>query len=291
MPRISVILPTRDRPPLLSRAVASVLAQTERDYELIVVDNNRAEPAVMARHRGEPWLSDPRVRVVSASNAATAGASRNVGLDAATGEWIAYLDDDDAYRPTKLQRQLELAMRTGAPSVLCGAAYRLSGRTRCVQSDAELWTGDALLLCARWGTPFLFHRRTLLRFDPTLAVAEDAELAHRLCREFGVTSVPVVPDPLVDVYPQPGPRVNVTVAPQRRAAGAILRTVGLGASRQARRRFTLKTLLTIAKLERRTGRCVSLGIRLLLESRGADWRDVANAIVVSGGVLRGRWVS
>ena len=291
MPRISVILPTRDRPPLLSRAVASVLAQTERDFELIVIDNNRNEPAVTARHRGEPWFGDSRVRIVSASNAATAGASRNVGLGVATGDWIAYIDDDDAYRPTKLQRQLELAMRTGAPIVLCGAAYQLSGRTRCVQCATTAWSGDALLLRARWGTPFLFHRRTPLRFDPTLAVAEDAELAHRLCREFAVTSVPVIPEALVDVYPQPGPRVNVAIAPQRRAAGAILRTVGLHASRQARRRFTLKTLLTIAKLERRTGRCVALGLRLLAESRGADWRDVANAIVVSAGLLRGRWVS
>jgi hypothetical protein len=292
MPTVSIILPSCDRAHLLPRAVASVLAQTEPDFELLIVDNNRREPPVAAHPQAAFWRSDSRVQIVGASAARSASAVRNAGLDAARGEWVTYLDDDDAYRPEKLARQLTIARRSVGPVVLCGAVFHLRGRSRSVQCDTAEWQGDELLLRARWNTPLLLHRHPgAARFDETLSPGEDAEFAHRLLAVAGADHVPVVPLPLVDIFPQPGPRVNANPAPLRATAARILAMRPGFFSRPARRRYVLQTLLAEAKLSCRPGRCAGLAMRLLRESRGADWRVCANALVVSLGIFPGRWVS
>ncbi len=291
VPLVSIILPTRDRAALLPRAVASVLAQTERDWELILVDNNRGEPPLAGQAAVQTWLADPRVRLLQA-NAANAAAVRNCGLGNARGEWITYLDDDDAYRPEKLARQLALARRTGAGLVLCGATFHLRGRDRVVQGGVTEWRGDDVLMHARWNTPLLLHRHPgERRFDETLSSGEDAEFAHRLLAWDSALVVPVEPMPLVDIYPQTGSRVNTNPAPLRATAARILALRRNFFSRPARRRYLLQNLLAVAKLTGRPGRCVALSGRLLCESHGADWRPCANALAVSLGVFPGRWVS
>ncbi|MBI4621986.1 MAG: glycosyltransferase family 2 protein [Verrucomicrobia bacterium] len=292
MALITVILPTCDRPALLPRAVASVLAQTEPDFELLVIDNNRGDPPLAGQSVAAGWRRDPRVQIIRPDAMRNAAVARNAGLAAARGAWVSYLDDDDTYRPDKLERQLALALTTGAPLVLCGATFHLRGRERAVQCDAPEWRGDDLILRARWNTPLLFHRHPGdARFDESLSPGEDAEFAHRLLARAGVPAVPVVPRPLVDIFPQPGPRVNVTAAPVRPAAARILAARRGFYSRGARRRYVLQTLLALAKLGRRPGRCTVLGWRLLRESRGADWRPCANALAVSLNLFPGRWVS
>jgi len=290
MPLLTVILPTCDRPALLPRAVASVLAQSERDFELLVIDNNRRTPPVAANPVSDA-PPDPRLRIVSGAGATNAAGVRNVGLAAARGEWIAYLDDDDTYRPEKLARQLALVRRTSAPLVLCGATFHLQGRTRDVQCGIAEWRDADLLLKARWNTSLLFHRRDATRFDVGLDAAEDAEFAHRFLAAAGTSVVPVVPDSLVDIHPQAGPRVNANPAPVLRAAARVLALRRPIFTRPVRRRYLLQNLLAVAKLERSPARCLALGLRLLGVSRGEDWRAVANALVISTGFGSGRWVS
>lgn len=292
MPRATVILPTCDRPALLPRAVASVQAQTEADFELLVIDHNRCEPPVAASPAAAAWRHDSRVRVVRPDAGRNAAAARNAGLAAARGEWVSYLDDDDAWQPGKLARQLELAGAAGAPLVLCGATFHLAGRQRRVQCAAPIFRGDEVLLQARWNTPLLLHRRAEgLRFDEQLGASEDAEFAHRLLARSGVSAVPNVPEALVDIFPQEGARVNRQAGPVRPAAARILAARRGAFSRAARRRYVLRVLLTVAKLEGRPGRCACLAWRLLRESGGADWRAGANAIAVSAGFFPSRWVS
>lgn len=292
MPAVTVILPTRDRAALLPRAVASVLGQSERSFELLIIDNNEREPPVQTSAVWSDWRNDPRVRVIRPESRRNAAVARNAGLAEAEGSWITYLDDDDAYRPDKLAAQLALAESTGAPLVLCGAVFNLRDRQRTVQCAADAWRGDDLLLRARWNTPLLFHRHPGgLRFDESLSSAEDAEFAHRLIARAGCAVVPVVASPLVDIFPQPGPRVNAHSASIRPATARILALRPGFFSRRARRRYVLRTMLGAAKLLRRPGQCAVLGWRLWLESQGADWRPVANAMVVSLGLFPQRWVS
>lgn len=292
MPSVSVILPTCDRPALLPRAVESVLAQTEVDFDVVLVDSNRATVPVMEAHHGAPWLTDSRVRVVRPPLVTNAAQARNAGLAMVTGEWVSYLDDDDVYRAGKLSQQLALAQRTSRPVVLCGAEFVLRGRRRQVQCESREWRGDELLLRARWNTPLVLHRRKdEVRFDETLGANEDAEFCHRFLEVFGLNSVPVVPLPLVEIHPQAGARVNTSADSVRRVAKLVCMLGRLRFSDAARRRFQAQARLAEAKLGGQRLAVFRTGIELLWLSRGADWRAVANAALVVLGFFPGRWVS
>jgi glycosyltransferase involved in cell wall biosynthesis len=112
---VSVVIPTVDRPTLLAEAVASALAQTHRDLEVIIVLSGvTPETAVAAKRHA----ADARVRVV-AMERETLASSRNYGMTFARGEWIAFLDDDDIWLPEKIELQLAAARESGADLVTC----------------------------------------------------------------------------------------------------------------------------------------------------------------------------
>ena len=103
MPKVSVLLPVFNAARYLPRALASILAQTERDFELIAVDDgstDRSLPILQAHAR-----QDARVRVISRSNTGIVGALTD-GLAACTAPWIARMDADDWCAPSRLERQL-----------------------------------------------------------------------------------------------------------------------------------------------------------------------------------------
>ncbi len=103
MPFVSVVIPTKGRPLLLLRAVRSVLDQHYRDLELIVVVDDDA-----VTEKQLALVDDPRLRVIVNPESLGANLARNVGAQAALGPWVAFLDDDDEWLPTKLERQLAL---------------------------------------------------------------------------------------------------------------------------------------------------------------------------------------
>lgn len=102
MSRVSVIIPTYDRADVIGRAVDSVLGQTLTDLELLVVDDGSMDetPHVLAEY------DDDRLTYLRHDENRGGSAARNTGLDAATGEYVAFLDSDDAWRPEKLERQV-----------------------------------------------------------------------------------------------------------------------------------------------------------------------------------------
>jgi len=293
MPLITVILPTRDRGGVLPRAVASVLAQTEPDWELLIIDNNRKEAPVAAGQFPGGGVADPRLQVLPAPQAKNAAAARNAGLATARGKWIAYLDDDDAYRPEKLRCQLALAERAASPLVLCGAEFHLRGRTRRAQCGTPEWRGEDLLLRARWNTSLLFHRHPgELRFDETLDAGEDGEFAHRFLAAAGASAVPVAALPLVDVYQDAAAalRTNLRGEAGWRAARRIWRQFGKKYPPSARRLFVLRACITRAKLRGDWRKVARLGTGLLCLGP-EQWRFGLNALFLSLGWFPGRWVS
>src|SRR5215469_13100509 len=109
-PRITVITPTYNVAKYVGEAIDSVLRQTFRDFEYIVVDDGSADRTVdEIRKRAS---EDERVRLVEASHAGSANA-RNVGVSQARGEFIAFLDGDDRWHPRFLERQLALLESVG----------------------------------------------------------------------------------------------------------------------------------------------------------------------------------
>lgn len=103
-PRVSIILPTHDRPVLLDEAVASVSDQTFPDWELIIVDDASSPPACS----GLPDLQAVRMKSIVNLKAIGGAASKSVGAAKARGDIIAFLDDDDLYDERYLERAVDI---------------------------------------------------------------------------------------------------------------------------------------------------------------------------------------
>ena len=117
MPEVSVVIPTRDREPWLLQALRSVLAQREVSLEVVVVDDGSDD----GTRSSVAALADPRVRLLANGASLGVAAARNRGVAAATGRWIAFLDDDDLWAPDKLRLQLSAARDAGLGWVYAGA--------------------------------------------------------------------------------------------------------------------------------------------------------------------------
>ncbi len=105
LPQVSVIIPTYNRWPLIEEAVASVLAQSFSDFELIVVDDGSTDGSVRQLAK-----NDPRLRMYSQSRRGVS-AARNLGVRAARGRYLAFLDSDDLWLTQKLAVQTEFMER------------------------------------------------------------------------------------------------------------------------------------------------------------------------------------
>jgi glycosyltransferase involved in cell wall biosynthesis len=105
-PAVSVVIPTRNRPGLVGRAVGSALAQSFRDLEVVVVLDG-ADDATAAELDS---IDDGRLRVTVLEAARGTAAARNAGVAEARGAWVAFLDDDDEWLPAKLARQMPIAL-------------------------------------------------------------------------------------------------------------------------------------------------------------------------------------
>jgi glycosyltransferase involved in cell wall biosynthesis len=122
-PAVTVVIPTRDRWPLLRRALDSALAQVAVELEVVVVDDGSTDetPARLAE------LAEPRVRSIRHERSEGVARSRNDGIAAAAGEWVAFLDDDDLWAPGKLRAQLAGA---GAAAFAYARAIEVDERLR-----------------------------------------------------------------------------------------------------------------------------------------------------------------
>ena len=181
---VTVVIPTYNRRATVGRAVESVLAQTARPAEIIVVDDGSRDGSaemLVERHGAA-------IRVIEQANAGAA-AARNAGVLNASGMLVAFLDSDDVWDPGKLAAQLDAL--SGSPAVLNYTNYRRGpGRDEFAEIGlvlAEPCTSfeRPLELLTRWrgagihlsGT--LVARQALLDaglFDPGMRIAEDTKL-------------------------------------------------------------------------------------------------------------------
>ena len=103
---VTAVIPTRNRPELLLRAIASVLAQNCEQIEIVVVIDGpdaTTEAALRAKANG-------RLRVIALPESVGGSDARNIGVQNARTEWIAFLDDDDEWLPGKIEKQLAVAL-------------------------------------------------------------------------------------------------------------------------------------------------------------------------------------
>lgn len=110
LPLVSVIMPTYRRTDTLGRAIGSVLSQTYRNLELIIVNDNGGEECFTPRvHEivSSFSSSDSRVRLLEPSIHKNGAFARNRGVESSSGSYLAFLDDDDWWEPEKIERQVE----------------------------------------------------------------------------------------------------------------------------------------------------------------------------------------
>jgi len=197
-PDVTVVIPTRDRPRTLAVAAVSACGQREVDVEIIVVDD-AGEPSTSGILAA---IGDPRVRLIRNEGPPGVAAARNAGIEAARGRWIAFLDDDDAWAPTKLAEQLAASQLAGATWAYTGyVAVDPALRVRGGHPPAS--PGEVVRDLRRHnavpaGGSSVVVRRDALdaagRFDPSLATSEDWDLWLRLAE---VGRLAGVPRPLV----------------------------------------------------------------------------------------------
>jgi glycosyltransferase involved in cell wall biosynthesis len=220
-PRLSVVLPTRNRKADLLRAARSVLSQTFRDLELIVVDEGSSDdtPDALVRLCEE----DPRVRFVRNDVAVGLPGARNCGIDAARGNLVAFCDDDDAWLPDAAQYLVGVFDRdpeVGAVSSWHEVLHVESGRATIYRGAVDL--DDHLFLWMNFvAMPFGMYRRSGFgpehRFDADLVkVAEDWDFWLRCAQQRPFRMVPRV----FYLYRQhAGPRM--TRDPKRQSEGLL----------------------------------------------------------------------
>ena len=158
LPLVSVVIPTRNRPALVSRALRSVLAQTLRSLEVIVVLDGPDEATASAVKSFE----DARIRLITLPEPLGGAAARNAGVLAGCGKWIAFLDDDDEFLPTKLSKQWGAAEAQPDDSVLIASKAYVKGRGRdCIWPQRFPEESENLI-------DYLFCRRRLRQGDSFL---------------------------------------------------------------------------------------------------------------------------
>ena len=118
-PQVTVVIPTRDRWPTVTRAVACALHQEGVDVEVIVVDDGSRDETIP----GLAQINDERLRVLHLRESEGGARARNVGIKEARGSWVAFLDDDDVWSPQKLRHQLEMAHAVKAGFVYARAVH------------------------------------------------------------------------------------------------------------------------------------------------------------------------
>lgn len=187
-PHISVVIPTHERPALLRCAIASVLAQTYTDWELIVVDDAESGSAEIVVNE----FHDARIRYVKNDGAHGGAGARNCGIRSASGELVAFLDDDDEWLPEKLERQSE-AMNNAPDDVgFCATSamniFDCGEQATAIEDGVTDFSEIALRRFNGFLTSTLVVRRHVLEevlmFDTSLPSHQEAELIIRITRNY-----------------------------------------------------------------------------------------------------------
>ncbi|UFS69113.1 glycosyltransferase [Geomonas sp. RF6] len=185
-PVVSVVIPTYNSASTLRDCVTSVLAQTHKSLEVIIVDDGSSDDTVtIARSFGGP------VVVLTKENGGPASA-RNLGIRKCSGEFIAFMDSDDLWLPTKVERQVAVARSAKKPALVFTGVQRTLGPGMIPPSPQyKLYSGEnpltyATLWAKNWITTssVLAHRLVfedlLFDEDPLIEGAEDFDLWLRI---------------------------------------------------------------------------------------------------------------
>jgi len=193
MPRVSVIIPTFNRSKKVVRAVTSVLNQSFKDLEIIVVDDNSTDDTnqALAKYRSSiTYLRKPVNRGVSAA--------RNIGIESSAAPWIAFLDSDDYWLGDKLHAQMDFVDRN-SETVACQTeeiwirrGRRVSPKRKHKKPSGDIFR-QSLKLCLVSPSSVILRRCLFEQvglFDESLPAAEDYDLWLRISCRYPIYLIP-----------------------------------------------------------------------------------------------------
>ena len=190
LPTVSVVIPTLGRDSLIA-AIKSVNEQTYQPIEILVV----CEQSVAEKETLVEVSKLPLVRVCTNNNGGASG-NRNQGIDESVGDYIAFLDDDDSWRPLKLEKQIKAAIVDDWDLVSCKGFFE---GYRNGEVPKSVYMGNSLLvelLYGRWSfrsreygilTPTIIVKKEIakkIKFDPEYTEREDLHFLDKF-QEFG----------------------------------------------------------------------------------------------------------
>lgn len=188
LPQIAVIIPTYNRAHLIERAVRSVLSQTWRDFELLVVDDGSTDSTPTLPIFKTP---DPRLRYIRHPENKGVSFARNTGVQESTSPWIAFLDSDDEWLPQKLEKQMAYASAHPAMEIhqtrelWIRNGVRVNPPKTHEKSGGDLFAAS-LKRCMITPSSVMLKRELFLQtggFNESLTACEDYDLWLRItCR-------------------------------------------------------------------------------------------------------------
>lgn len=184
MPLISVIIPTYNQAKYLEAAIRSVLGQTFQDFEILVVDDGSTDCTSQVVH----GVSDFRIQYIRQENQGLS-AARNTGIAASTGRYLAFLDSDDIFLPTKLEHQLRFLESHPGCDLVAGGFIYIDERGDTIREN-HLWKKIPSLDYDTWlyRVPYVIHSILIRRewvvkvagFDVSFRQLEDWDFGLRL---------------------------------------------------------------------------------------------------------------
>lgn len=195
---VTAIVTTYKREPeIVKRAVKSILNQTYKGIKVVVVDDSPATYDLRENVRKEVCKLNPNIIYVKHEQNMGACVARNTGLKYADTEYVAYLDDDDEWVETKIEKQIKLFTDSKLGLVYCGHSIKYDVDERVIPEKREFHRGDVFdkLICKNFigSTSFPLIRTKCIKevgeFDPLMLSGQDADLWLRITEKYLVDYV------------------------------------------------------------------------------------------------------
>jgi len=207
---VSVIVPTYNRANLVSETIKSILNQTYKNFELIVVDDGSTDNTEEVIKK----FNDNRIKYIKIDNWGGPAKPRNTGIKKARGEYIAFCDDDDIWLPEKLEKQIKVFQISNETAMLYTRFKRIEGdiiSNRILPKNGKYKSGN--IFKSLYFKPFIACSSVIVKrsvldqvgffdTDPNLIAIEDIDLWLRIALKYIIRCTDNLPLILYRVHPQ-----------------------------------------------------------------------------------------